>query len=458
MFRRLPYCAVPGYAPICCDSNDPDTVLCSFAQRLLRTIPVARPDCLERFGKFVHDFCRKNVPRVHVLTFEGWLTSTNYSIERKDELRRAYADLRGGRPTTHQAQKISSFVKSESYPTWKHARMINSRSDSFKVFSGPMFKAIEDAIYGLKEFIKHVPVSSRPSLIASMRKAGVFYYATDFTAFESHFTPEFLNVCECELYRWCLGDTADCQFLCETLMGPNRMRTRSGVSAKVFGRRMSGDMCTSLGNGFTNLILAKFIAFEKGGELEGYVEGDDGLFSSTVPLEKDDYLDLGFTIKIERVEDPCLASFCGLIFADSGQIVRNPFRFLMNFGWTSSFINSNTPVLLSLLRAKALSTIYETPNCPIVGAMARYAEQITRGVLPRFVADGYHVPHDVVACPEFCPSADTCFIFECQYGISIELQLLCEKAIAHGDMSRLAQLLPAPAESQAFCSAYVLLS
>ena len=132
------------------------------------------------------------------------------------------------------------------------------------------------------------------------------------------------------------------------------------------------------------------------------------------------YEELGFTIKIEEVDNPCHASFCGMIFADSGEIIRDPRRFMMGFGWTQSFISGGPRLMDELLRAKALSTVYETPQCPIVGAFARYALQQTVGVSPRFVNDGYHeVPRDERHLPNVCPSADTRLLFEREFGVSI---------------------------------------
>lgn len=59
-----------------------------------------------------------------------------------------------------------------------------------------------------------------------------------------------------------------------------------------------------------------------------------------------------------------------------------------------------------LLRAKALSACYETPHCPVIGKIARYALERTRGVHPRFVRDGYHdVPMlDEFDVPKFEPT------------------------------------------------------
>lgn len=455
MFRRLNSCAVPGYAPLCMDTNDPDTVECAFKQRLLRDVPPSDKGVLERLRSFVKEYCSTNVPRARNMEFEEWLEGTSYNQQRKDQLRAAHDTLRGGRPTRHQASHIDTFVKSEFYLAWKHARMINSRADVFKVWSGPKFKAIENVVYQLPEFIKHIPVPERPSHIAGLKQAGRRYYQTDFTAFESHFTPEVLDVCECELYRHCLANDRDAEFLCSVIMGTNNMRTRTGVRAQVKGRRMSGDMCTSLGNGFTNLMLAKFIVSEKHGELVGYVEGDDGLFCTDVSLDAADYARLGFTIKIEEVPDPCEASFCGMVFSGSGEIIREPRKFLMGFGWTQSFINAGPRIMDELLRAKALSTVYETPQCPIVGALARYALKKTSHVHPRFVQDGFHILPDVASVTEFQPSSDTRQLFEHLYGVSIIAQLAIEDAVARGDFGTVASLLP-PTEVQSdYCSKYV---
>lgn len=456
MFRRLNKCSVPGYAPLCLDSNDPDTVRCGFVKRLLRDVPPARPRALKEFRAFVRQYLRENVPAVEPLGFEEWLAGTSYNEERKCQLREALDSLRGGRPTRKQASHIDSFVKSEFYPEFKYPRMINSRADVFKAWSGPKFKAIEKVVYEIPEFIKHVPVRERPGRVAALRIAGRRYFQTDFTAFESHFTPEVMNACECELYRHCLRNDADAEFLCSVIMGTNRMRTRTGVRATVSGRRMSGDMCTSLGNGFTNLMLAKYIAHRKGGEVTGFVEGDDGLFASSVELTERDYSDLGFTIGIVEVSDPCEASFCGMVFSDSGEIIRDPRTFMMGFAWTGSFINAGARIMDELLRAKALSCVYETPQCPVVGAFARYALAQTQHVHPRYVDDGFHTaPPDAVDIPDFNPSYDTRLLFEKQYGVAIPVQLAAERAASRGEFDIVAELIPPTAAQAAYADLYL---
>jgi len=459
MYRRLNFGSVPGFAPICMDSNDNQTVESAFASRLMRKVPEADPEKLARLKVFVKNFLHKYVSRVTPYEFEEWLASTTYTEQRKMQLREVHQSLRGGRPTRRQASHIDTFVKSEFYPTWKQARMINSRCDAFKVWSGPMFKAIEDEVYRIKSFIKHVPVPERPALISGLRQAGAFYYATDYTAFESHFVPEVMRALEIQLYKHCLGAGPDTRFLCRTLLGKNRMRTRNGIRAEVPARRMSGDMCTSLGNGFSNLMLTLFIAHEKGGSVEGFVEGDDGIFRSSVPLEASDYEALGFTIKIERVTDPCAASFCGMVFADSGEIIRDPRRFLAGFGWTQSFLYAGDRIMGELLRAKALSAVYETPQCPIVGALARAALSETRMYTPRFVDDGYHkIPHDESDTPAFSPRADTRELFSRLYGIPVLAQLEIERLIDQHRFDRIQSLLWPDGAMQSYSENYIVIT
>lgn len=456
MFRRLNHCAVPGYAPLCMDSNDPETVNCAFTKRLLRTLPKPKQAVLSKFSIFVRNWLSANVSKVVVMTFDDWLASTSYNDARKMELRAVHDSLRGGLPSKKQAAHIDSFIKSESYPEWKNARIINSRSDAFKVFCGPYIKSVENEVYRLPYFAKHTTIDQRKEMVKNLCISGNKYYATDFTAFESHFTPEFMNMCECQLYLHCLSNYADAEFLCRSLTGKNSMRTRHGVRAEVPGRRMSGDVCTSLGNGFTNLMLALFIVEQKHGTLTGLVEGDDGLFSSTVPITAQDYLDLGFTIKIEEVDDPTKASFCGLIFGESGQVIRNPYRFIQNFGWTGSFISAGPRIMDGLLKAKAMSALTETPHCPIVSVLAQHALDLTIISKALFVEDGYHIHNSSFSSIPFNPSPETREYFAKVFAIPISTQLLVEKAIHDDDMDLVAQYLPAPVAIQEYCSNYVV--
>lgn len=447
MFRMLPYVAIPGYSPICLDSNDPHTVQLAFEQRLMRKTPSPDPVFLQRFVKFVDTWLQDHMSAVHVMSFTEWLDTTSYDLNRKKQLTEAFDSLRGGLPSKRQCSHIDTFVKSEFYMEFKHARMINSRHDLFKVISGPAFKSIEHALYSLPWFVKHVAVKDRALAIEKLRRCWLHYYASDYTAFESHFTPYFMNLCELRLYRYCLTKYPQLSSLiCKTIAGPNKMRTRTGVRAQVLGRRMSGDMCTSLGNTFTNLMLFAFLVHTKGGHFDGFVEGDDGIFGTDVPITSADFSRLGFTIKIEEHPDPRLASFCGQLFDDPNQIIRDPRKFFLGFGWTQSFINGGPRLMHELLHAKALSALFETPHCPIVAPLAQLALKHTLSYSPRFVQDGYHVTRPA-KLEEFNPSVGTRELFARKFNIPITVQLAIEEAIRNEDLVLVSTLLP-PTEAQ----------
>lgn len=458
VYRRLPVGAVPGYCPIVVDSNDPQTVASAFNQRLLRQLPTANPILLTRLKAFVQEYCRTHVRKVGIPDFEEWLAHTNYNENRKAQLRLARESLRGGPPTLRQRRRVDSFVKTESYPSIKYGRMINSRSDAFKAYSGPWFAAIEREVYQMPEFVKHLNNEQRKVAVQNLIARGRRYVATDFTAFESHFTPEVMDALELVLYRHCLQDYPElCNVICSTISGSNNMRTRTGVRATCQARRMSGDMCTSLGNGWSNLMLFKFLLSLKDGRGGGLVEGDDGLFWSDVPITKEDYQALGFTIKIENVPDPMKASFCGIMYGDNP--LKDPRRVFQTFGWTHHDLHAGDKIMRELSLAKAISLRAEVPNCPIVGQLSLCAywktnRRFFRPVKPRFVYDGYHqIPRSYSL--EFNPTSKDRSTFAELFGISPEVQELAEQAIRDSDYLTLSRLIP-PSHQQAwFAERYV---
>jgi hypothetical protein len=156
--------------------------------------------------------------------------------------------------------------------------------------------------------------------------------------------------------------------LCRVLASKNYCRSKYfGLELKA--KRMSGEMNTSLGNGFSNLMFILFgIQEYKLQATMPVVEGDDGLFGVIGELPGKHFLDLGLTVKMERHESINTASFCGLIFDLSEKIiVTEPLKVLARFGWYESRYNfASREVLLGLMKSKALSVCWQYPGCPII--------------------------------------------------------------------------------------------
>jgi len=424
------------------------------------------PVLREELASFVRTFLETNIQPVEAKEFKDWLAGVKAPEHRKEEIRAEWEINHGQLPPAWLCWKIASFIKSEHYEEIKEARWINSRHDAFKAYSGRFFSAVERELFqgewtkhpGNNWFIKHVPVPDRPKMIAALKKTGLHYFENDFSSFEAHIRAELMEVCELQLYRHALQKyPADAEFICSVISGTNKLKTRAGVKAQTRARRMSGDMCTSLGNGFTNLMVTLFIVHRKGGHVEGFVEGDDGLFATSVPLMNNDYLELGFTSKVSEVADPKLGHFCQMLVSEDLELVKDPRRVLNGFGWTASTIHGGSAIMDQLLRAKALSLCYELPQCPIVGALGRMALHITDGITPRFdpnvwvqIPDDYDGPDSV-----FAPAPSTRQLVADLFGITVEQQLAVEALIFSNQLECIPDFLPANSDVQWYAARYL---
>lgn len=444
-YRALPLGFVPGYGPISCDRADRDTIVRAYRRRVGRDIPAADPGVLARFAAFVSKWVQEHVTPVDVPSFDDWLKGTSYPESRRQELRREYEKHFGLCPSSSECAHVDGFVKAEAYDIPKEARGINSRCDAFKAFSGPFFSALEAQLYKNPWFIKHVPVPERPALIAALARAGMHYYENDYKAFESHFVREFMRVCECVLYEYAFSKYPNAAaFINKVVSGQNRIHMKGGLRFVLEARRMSGDMCTSLGNGFTNLMIVLFIVSEKQGIVSGFVEGDDGLFATDVVLTEEDFRRLGFSVDIKEIPKPTLGHFCGMLCSDQGEVLKDPRRVLRTFFWTSSAIFGGEAVMMALQKSKALSLCYELPNCPILGMLGREALRRCGDVRARtedgvwkVVPEGFDGPTG-----PFTPSASARDVFSSKFGITCEAQLAAEEAISQWDLAGLAAILP----------------
>lgn len=366
--------------------NDTDTMIAGVLKRAASKHPVPKGFKMRKFRRFVERWLKKNLTPLAAdtdVSFETWIEKCPYERWRKEELKAKYEKITNIFDPKHG--RVKCFVKDERYPAYKHARGIYSRTDEFKCLVGPYFRAIEEKVYELPQFIKHVPVHKRPQYISDFLKGEGVVYATDYSAFESQFRKEIMTVCEIALYKYMtqyLPDHGKFWKLLEVLMGEQHCVFKF-FDAWLDTCRMSGEMCTSLGNGFSNLMFATFLAFEKGdSDLKIVVEGDDGLMKTIVQLTAEDFAELGLTIKIEKHDRIETASFCGIVFDSEDKLtLTNPLEVLADFGWAPSrYVNSKQYKLLVLLRAKSLSLAHQYPGCPIISELAQYGLRMTRHI------------------------------------------------------------------------------
>jgi hypothetical protein len=414
--------------------------------------PVADAGLRRELKRFTKRWLHKNLPPLETNTdvsFDTWLSGTKYTERRKEQLRECWRKLVGYLSRKEKGSK--SFSKAEAYTAWKHLRGINSRSDSFKCIVGPIFSAIEKVLFKMKWFIKKVPVRGRAKHVYDrLFQYGAKYYATDYSAFESHFDKELMEAVEFQLYEYMTTKIeGGAQFfeLIKDVIGSDQTCYYKGFTAFGIQSRMSGEMCTSLGNSFANLMIFLFVCSKAGireEDVDGFVEGDDGLFRFLPGQAIDDSLfrKLGLTIKIDKQDELHLASFCGLIFdPNSLNIVTDPRKVLAEFGWAdTSYVKCNDVRLLELLRAKSLSFAHQYPGCPIVQSVAQYGMRVTRHIdMKRFIAKNVSMSiwsrerlleamENLKEIQITVPVTDEArFIVESKFGISVDEQKEIEK-------------------------------
>jgi hypothetical protein len=387
-------------------------------------------------------FIRKFLtPLDNVVSFEEYLEATHYTRKTKDLMKNHWDSC--GRAVAKSATVKKGFGKTERYETPKHFRGIHGCSLEEKCYAGPAVKSVEKAVYSQlsEHFLKGIPCHEKAREIRDrLEVPGHLYLGLDVTAWESAITADIADACELQLFDYMLGTVApdvakyirDQEIHCHKILYPT-------FRLNVLGGRMSGDLWTSLGNGFTNLMLVKYVCSKLGFDAKGVVEGDDGLFRMDGPIPTTDHFAaLGFTSKIEVFDDVGAAGFCKMKFDQTNVQITNFAERLVKFGWTTA-IRASDRTRRNLLFTKALSLKAEYPNCPILGIFADTVVRLVRrdGQKLKLVFDedrGWNASKveravrwlDVPAVV----SEETRWFYEQTYGVTVQQQLALEAYFA----------------------------
>jgi len=421
------------------DTNDPAGMKAGSAKRFCFAPPKAVEGIYEELEAFVKQWLIENLVPLKPdsdTSVETWINNTAYTQARKDELLRkwkANPDM-----SLDRNRCVKMFLKDENYPEYKYPRGINSRVDEFKVATGPIFKLIEKELFSLDWFIKKIPVSERPAYIRKRLGHGLKFLATDYSSFEACFVKKLMMACEFVLYEYMTrhlpGGDDWLVLIREVIAGTNTLHNKY-FKTFVEATRMSGEMNTSLGNSFSNLMFMLFLAKKIGSHsVTGVVEGDDGLFAMCGRFPTaEEFTQLGLVIKIDEHDDVSTASFCGLIFDTEDMInVTDPIKVLETFGWTTrQYARSNSKRLRELLKCKALSLIYQYNGSPIITALACYALRMTKNVRAKPGQCGVWEREELRNALSFRGAIRavpdrTRILVEAKFGISIEHQKTLE--------------------------------
>jgi hypothetical protein len=439
-----------GYVGLKPDDSDIASIIDGIKHRVGGVTPTTCEATVREFAEFNRRLLIKLFPQLDADTnidVQDYINSLQFPDSRKEQLRQAVKNVEDKSKKMNPLD-VKSFIKEESYFEPKAFRTINSRIDEYKVRVGPWIHAVEKLVFKMKWFIKTIPVCDRAAVVIErLEKVGRVYMSTDFTAYESSFRKHIMEAAEFQLFEHVtkkMPGAQDFMSLYKQISLDNRLLF-DAVVANIACKRMSGEMSTSIANGYTNLALVLFTAYKEGmniDDLDFFVEGDDAIISCVNKLPTTWFERLGFLCKMEVHNTVRTASFCGLIFSQPGHIIRDPRPVIAKIGWAMrQYVKSSDSTKKALLRAKALSLACEMPNCPILSPLAHRLMELTAGVRVDKILmkanqqsfDMYHkvmLINAITSKPWQVPPnilADTRVLMEIKYGIHVEIQIAWEK-------------------------------
>lgn len=382
-------CHLVGAALPVPDTTYPLNALTGTIKRVCCQMPRIKRPILRKLNRFVRKYCNRFFAHCRFnadedFDIDEWLQDANYTLSRKEELKNKFLKIMN--PKMRAYMRVKAFVKDEAYVEYKYPRGIYSRTDEFKCLVGPLFAKMNKILFSTPDTIKKIPVNQRMKFIKEKFEEHYKLFCTDFSQFEATFVPMLQECTEMYFYGYLLQNHPARDYFMnlirKTLLGEQYIEFKNFV-IKIMGKRMSGEMNTSLANTWTNMMISYFLVLMAGSlSYKGVFEGDDGINNCIILPTSKQYAELGAIIKIEEVNNVSEASFCGNVFdPEALDNVTDPRETLISFGWTTAkYTNSTTFKLKYLLRAKAMSLIHEYPGCPILRSLAHYALRVTSNI------------------------------------------------------------------------------
>lgn len=458
----MPYavniCPFTTDVPFCSDPHENLNVLCGFLKRIACIQKTITQQASEGLEKTVHDYLLKHYYRGDIKPlpcyenmrapfFHHWLRNNkNYTCQRKNQLSKEFYILQStGFQLTNKNYNVHSFIKREFYEEMKFPRLINSRSDSFKVAVAPFIAAIEHTIYKQKYFVKH----STPLEIANKFKVLSKYpyiLETDYSSFESCFQLKYCQAVEIQLFEFMLQNNPSIleqiKYCYYHGTKPRTVKLHSDeFVAYSTQSRMSGEMWTSLGNGFSNLMNMKYLCKQKNIKFKGFVEGDDGIFSlSSDEICPQDYTQLGFNIKMKYSKNIVDSAFCGILYDQESQMLLASPEQLSRLGWTcrAQYLTCRRTKLLELLKAKAMSIYATAPCTPILGPLCYKIIHSLKNIKANFSGLFMKWIVDYDQNWEFKPiPLSARLLYDQKYHIGLDQQYICEQLIVDNEYDQI---------------------
>lgn len=393
----LSHCRVANLARPMVDRDDLYTAAAGAQHRVTPKMPgVRNPDEYRAFARRVFQQFLTPLEWDEIIEFELYLTMCDKPESWKHDKRVAHQERRRNFDVEEFYRTNSSFIKDEDYDTWKHARTINGTSKKgFKndhlSWISRMVKSCEKQIYDkLPGLVKGMTPAQR---MEAMQELGDFFPKTicDYSSYEASFKRKKMECVQFELYRFMFSKMPDCEDIMRGIRhvigGKNKLDFKH-FTWWANARKMSGESDTALSNAIDNWVTWLYLLHKQGVDLEIacrmiFVEGDDNASNlEGHKVKASDFEDCGLKAKLEDGLDIEQTGFCQLYFTlpPTGVICADPWKKLMKFSKVPvKYAQASNRVMLSLLRAQAMSMMYLHHGAPVVHALAKRLLYLTRG-------------------------------------------------------------------------------
>lgn len=420
-------------------------------KRIIPKTPKPDPKYLRAVGATVRHILRQLVPleplELNEHYIDEFLQHYDKPLKTKKALREAFFDVLST-PLTKRDYIVKTFAKKEFYENEKYSRLIMVRSLRLKALLSNAIHKCDEYLFHhsplSKYFIKGMTPQEQVDAMAKRFEGHSLFLETDYSSFESSFSPQYQKVVEIAFWKHMLKnnpvilDAVLKSYGNHKILGP-------GFRIMKSGGRMSGDLWTSSMNGFSNLVNIMTLARLHNIEFDGFVEGDDGLFwMNHDTLTPEDYARLGFIIKMDykhRIQD---CSFCGKVFDEKSKHVLGTPEQINRVGWTleKSYWRAKPEKQKELLASKALSLAVLYPGCPCIQARAKsILAAVGKHRFKRHHFDSNYTLsymqtqrnmtidkiYESLTFPE--PTPEDRMLYEERFGVSVNQQLVYERRV-----------------------------
>lgn len=209
---------------------------------------------------------------------------------------------------------INIFQKNENYPEIKEPRVISACSQECKALLGGFLHCIDKhAIATTPFFVKGMNPYAIDRKKDELSKRWSCFMGSDYSSYEGSQDYEWCNLIEKRIYKeWLLNYPEVYDILRHNYEDGHDIYYRGRYFGHLYGKRMSGDVQTSIGNGICNALIWNYVSYKMNVPIEILVEGDDAFICSDEILDVNIVKRLGFDCKIDgpstRQEDICFLS------------------------------------------------------------------------------------------------------------------------------------------------------